>query len=132
MEIRKTIDARDFVKANADLKLLNDQYPSEPRIYYNIGRVASLSAESLTDPEAQARKLLEAKVAYSNVLRTATTATDKALLSLTYVALGRIFEFFNDTAYAVKLYDKAIELDDVADGAFRDALAAKQRLLKPQ
>lgn len=132
LEIRKTIDARDFVKANADLKQLLAENPSEPRIYYNIGRVASLSAEGLTDAEAQARKLLEAKVAYSNVLRTATTNTDKALLSLTYVALGRIFEFFNDKAYAVKLYDKAIDLDDVTGGAFNDAIAAKQRLLKPQ
>ena len=56
--------------------------------------------------------------------------TDKALLSLTYVALGRIYEFKNENGYAMQLYEKAIELDDVRDGGFREAIAAKQRLLK--
>ena len=51
---------------------------------------------------------------------------------LTYVALARIYEFANDNEYAVKLYDKAIEIGDVPSGGFRDAIAAKQRLLKPQ
>jgi hypothetical protein len=53
-------------------------------------------------------------------------------LSLTYVALGKIYEHFNDTAYAIRLYDEAIKLDDVAGGAFRDAIAAKQRLIRQQ
>ena len=132
VEIQKLIDSKNLVKATTELKQLGVQYPSEPRIYYNIGRVASLAAEAIVDPDAQGQKLLEAKVAYSNVLGTAAPTTDKALLSLTYVALGRIYEFFNDNAFALKLYDEAIKLDDVIGGAFRDAIAAKQRLLKPQ
>lgn len=131
LEIQKMIDAKDLAKANTDLKLLLTQYPAEPRIYYNIGRVASLSAESLTDTDAQGRKLLEAKTAYSNVLRTSTPNTDRALFSLTYVALARIYEFSGDKAYAIKLYDEAIKLDDIKGGAFREAMDAKQRLIKP-
>jgi hypothetical protein len=77
-------------------------------------------------------KLLEAKVAYSNVLRSATPATDKALLSLTYVALARIYEFYNENSYAIQLYDQALKLSDVAGGAFKEALAGKQKLLKQQ
>ena len=132
LDIQKTIEAKDYVKASSDLKQLSAEFPSEPRVYYSMGRVASLSAESLTDTEMQAQKLLDAKTAFSNVLKTAGPTTDKALLSLTYVALARIYEFLNDNAYAVKLYDEAIKLDDVTGGAFRDAVAAKQRLLKPQ
>ncbi|MGB2914811.1 MAG: hypothetical protein WBB81_14770, partial [Pyrinomonadaceae bacterium] len=130
--IQKVIDARDLVKANADLKQLLKEYPSEPRIYYNIGRVAGLSAVGVQDPEVVAQKLLEAKVAYTNVLNTATGGTDRSLLSLTYVALARIYEFDNNSAYAIKLYDEAIKLDDISGGAFREAIAGKQRLLKPQ
>lgn len=126
------IAARDLTGAGAELKKLAAENPSEPRIYYTIGRVASLSAEGVTDPDIQAQKLLDAKVAYSNVLRTAKPNTDKALLSLTYVALARIYEFAGENAYAVQLYDKAIELDDIPGGAFRDALAGKQNLLKKQ
>lgn len=132
LEIQKTIDAKDYTKANADLKQLLAQNPNEPRIYYNIGRVAGLVAAGLNEIEAQGQKLLEAKVAYTNVLNTATHTTDKALLSLTYVALARIYEFAENTSYAIQLYDKAIEIGEVTGGGFRDAMAAKQRLIKPR
>jgi hypothetical protein len=129
-EINKAIDAKDYQKASADLKVLLAANPAEPRIYYNIGRVSSLVAENLNDPEAQAKQLLDAKEAYTNVIRNATGSTDRALLSLTYVALGRIYEFYNNPKYALQLYDVAIKIDDVAGGAYKEAMAAKQRLLK--
>jgi hypothetical protein len=52
------------------------------------------------------------------------------LLSLTYVALARIYEHFDRNDEAVGLYDKAIKLGEVNGGAFKDAMVAKQRLLK--
>ena len=130
LAIQKLIDAKDLVRANTELKQLLAQNPSEPRVYYNIGRVAGLAAVGVEDRDVQAQKLLDAKVAYTNVLKTATSATDKALLSLTYVALARIYEFNNNEPYAIKLYDEAIKLGEV--GAYKDALEAKVRLLKPQ
>ena len=130
LEIQKTIEAKDLVKANADLKKLLVEYPSEPRIYYNIGRVASLTLESINDETAQAQKLLEAKAAYSNVISTATPTTDRALLSLTYVALARIYEFQNQADYALRLYDKAIEIGPITASGFQSAMDAKQRLIK--
>lgn len=130
LEIQKTIDAKNYSKANTDLKQLLEKNPGEARIHYNIGRVASLSAESITDTDLQKEKLLEAKVAYSNVLRSATPTTDRALLSLTYVALARIYEFYDEDGYAIQLYDQAIKLTDVAGGAFKEALAGKQKLLQ--
>ncbi|MEO7658891.1 MAG: hypothetical protein ABIV48_04690, partial [Pyrinomonadaceae bacterium] len=130
LEIQKTIEAQDYAKATADLKSLSTQNPAEPRIYYNIGRVAGLSAVSIEDPEAQAQLLLEAKTAYANVLKTATASTDRALLSLTYVALARIYEFHNDLAYSIRLYDEAIKLGDVRNGGYSEALNAKARLIK--
>lgn len=131
LEIEKVIDTTDYVKANAGLKQLQKEFPSEPRVYYALGRVASLAAKVIDDPEEQAPKLLEAKAAYSNVLSTATATTDKALLSLTYVALGRLYEHFDDRDYAIKLYDEAIKIGEVANGGFNEAMAAKQKLLRP-
>ncbi len=127
-EIQKTIDAKDYAKAAADLKQLQLQNPTEPRIWYNIGRVAGLAAAGLEDEDLQAEKLVEAKTAYTKVITTSTPDTDKALLSLTYVALARIYEHFNRNDEAIKLYDHAIKLGDV--GAYKDAMAGKQRLLK--
>lgn len=129
-DIQKTIDAKDYTKAAADLKQLQTQNPTEPRIYYNIGRVAGLAAATIDDEDLQAAKLIEAKDAYTKVLTTATPDTDKALLSLTYVALARIYEHFNKPDEALKLYDQAIKLGQI--GGYKDAMAGKQRLLKYQ
>jgi tetratricopeptide (TPR) repeat protein len=129
-EIQKTIDAKDYAKAAADLNSLLLQNPSEPRIYYNIGRVAGLAASATDDADDQAKSLVDAKDAYTHVLSSATTSTDPALLSLTYVALARIYEHFDRNDEAVGLYDKAIKLGEVNGGAFKDAMVAKQRLLK--
>ncbi|MEJ7623263.1 MAG: hypothetical protein WKF34_04675 [Pyrinomonadaceae bacterium] len=131
LDIQKSIDLKDFAKASADLKQLQAQHPAEPRIYYNLGRVAGLSAVGVEDDDELAKRLLDAKVAYENVLRTATPSTDQALLSLTYVALGRIYEHSGNVDYAVKLYDRAITIGDVAGGGHREALSGKQRLLRP-
>jgi len=133
LEIDKTIAAKDYSKANAELKELLAANPADARIYYNLGRLASLVAETLTEPESQFAKLLEAKNAYSNVVRVRTSSTDPALLSQTFVNLGRIYEFEDNPSYAVKLYDEAIKINDVSGGAYKEALAAKQRLVqKPQ
>jgi hypothetical protein len=133
LDIQNVIDARDYARAEDELKDVLAGGSSDPRVYYNLGRVASLAAAAASDdPGRQAQKLLDAKVAFSNVLSKATPDTDKALLSLTYVALARIYEHNDDDAYALKLYDMAIALNEVKGGAYQDAMAAKQRLIKQQ
>lgn len=130
IQIQQFIDAKDLAKAKNELTALAAANPKEPRVHYNIARVAGLEAVAIQDPEAQARKLLEAKNAYVEVLKNATATTDRALLSLTYVALGRIYEHNNENAYAIQLYDQAIKLDDVRGGGYKEALDAKARLVK--
>jgi hypothetical protein len=136
LEIQKTIEAKNYAQAGADLKALLDKNPDEPRIYYNIGRVSSLTAQSLTDEsEAEKQKLLlmNAKVAFENVLRLAQKQrVDPALISLSYVSLGKIYEFYDDKTYAIGIYDAAIKVGDVAGGGYMEALAAKARLVKNQ
>jgi len=125
-EIQKTIDAKDYAKANADLTQLLAQNPAEPRIYYNIGRVAGLAAAATDDPDDQTKKLIDAKEAYTKALK----STDRGLLLVTYVALARIYEHFDRNEEAVQLYDKALTLGTKDDPAFKEALAGKQRLIK--
>lgn len=132
VEIQKLIDEKNYTQAGAELKKLRASNPNEPRIHYNIGRVASLSAESITDEAKQKAALLEAKSSFENVLKTATANTDRALLSLTYVALAKIYEFYDEKGYAAAVYDKAIQLGPVAGGAHSEAISAKARLVKEQ
>jgi tetratricopeptide (TPR) repeat protein len=132
VEIQKLIDAKNYVQANTELRQLLAKNPQESRIYYNIGRVASLSAESITEIDKQKQALLDAKVAYENVLRSATRSTDVALISLSYVALAKIYEFYDEKGYAAALYDKAIQIGPVTGGAHDQAISAKARLIKEQ
>lgn len=132
VEVQKLIDEKNYTQADTELKKLRASNPNEPRVHYNIGRVASLSAESITDEAQLKATLLEAKNAYEAVLKTAGPNTDRALLSLTYVALAKIYEFYDEKAYAASIYDRAIQLGPVAGGAHAEALTARNRLAKEQ
>lgn len=133
IEIQANIAERKFDAAEKALKELLENHPDEPRIYYNVGRLASLRAESLADPAEQRAKLLEAKVGYENVIRIASKkATDAALVSLSYAALAKIYEFYGEPAYAIGLYDRVIAVGPITGGAYDEALAAKARLIKEQ
>jgi len=143
LAIQETIKAKNYTQAEIDLKKLLDQNPSEPRVYFNIGRLAAISAESIdADAESakQRAKYLEAKIAFENVLRidiaqkkiSSGPQVDPTLVSLTYVSLGRIYEYYGDTGTALGIYDAAVKLGRVAGGGFQEAWDAKQRLLKNQ
>jgi len=148
LEIQNTIKAKNYAKAEADLKQLLEKNPAEPRILFNIGRLAAISAEMVDgniEAEKQKARYLEAKTAFENVVRIAAARynesvqkndpslrVDPALVSLAYVSLGRIYEYYEQKSYAVSIYDAAIKLGDVVGGGYQEALASKQRLLKDQ
>ena len=148
IEIDQAIKAKNYAKADSDLKTLLVNNPSEPRIFFNIGRVAAISAELIdgnTDAQAQKAKYLEAKTAFEKVLQIAAARekeardandpskrVDPALVSLTYVSLGRIYEYYDQKDYAIGIYDAAIKIGEVPGSGYQEALASKQRLLKNQ
>lgn len=124
-------DAGKFTEAESALKVLLEEAPTEsPRIYYALGRVSSKSAEGVKDADELNEKLLKAKVFYENVLRSANAETEQGLISSTYFALGRIYEYYNNPDYALKIYDAALKLGKVEGGAYDEAFEAKQALLE--
>ncbi len=131
LDIDKIIQAKNYPAAATELKQLLEENPSESRIYYTLGRVASLSAEGANEAETK-RHLLDAKVAYENVIRSASPKTDATLISLSYVAIGRIYEFYGETEYAIKIYEAAIKLNNTKDESYKQAVTARERLMKVQ
>ena len=142
LEIQKSIDARNYAQAETDLKDLASKNPDEPRVHYNLARVTSLSAQGITDPDQQSAKLREAKAQYEKVIeifqnqskeiasgKRVEQQIDPALVSLSYVALAKIYEFYDQNDYAIKLYEQAIKLGDVPRGAYGQAIAGKQKLV---
>jgi hypothetical protein len=132
LAIDEIIKTKNYEEAEKQLEQLLNENPKETRIHYTLGRVASLSAEGVADSAEQRSRLLKAKGFYENVIKNATPATDKALLSLSYTALGRIYEFYDEAEYAIKIYETAIKYGDVSGGAYKEAVAARERLLKEQ
>ncbi|HMU34739.1 MAG TPA: hypothetical protein PKC89_12845 [Pyrinomonadaceae bacterium] len=130
LDVQKLVAAKDYQKAETELKAMLGNEQFDARVYYNLGRVAGLEAAAADDPQIRDAKLKEAKDQYVRVLNQKNAAEDKALFSLTYVALGRIYEFFADNEMAAKLYDVAIKIGDVSGGDFKEALAGKARVLK--
>lgn len=134
LEIEPMIKAQKYSDADKELKVLLNANPSDLRIYYALGRVKSLSAAAVTDVEERNEFIKEAQAHFSNLLTLAkdTPGTDPALISLTYVALGRLYEYYDQNEYAIKIYEAAIRIGDVKGGGFQEAVAARERLLKKQ
>ena len=131
LEIDALIKAKNFADADAQLNALLKENPNEPRIYYNLGRVASASAEGTFDEGLLNERLGRAAGHYRNAILSANRDTDPALVSLAHFALGKVLEFNDQNEAAMKEYEAAINLKDVPGGAYKEAVAAKDKLMKP-
>lgn len=134
LKIDEIAKAKKFDEAEIELKKLLNENIENPvetaRIYYALGRMASQSAEGVKDIDEVNKRLIKAKVYYENVFRSASPTTDPALISSTYFALGRIYEFDGKTDYAIKIYDAALRIGDVEGGAYKEAFEAKKLLIQ--
>lgn len=139
LAIEQITKSKNYAESEKQLAQLAAEYPNEARVYYAQGRIAGLLAENLTDEAARNKRLREAKDAYEKAILTTrkypdvtTEKPDAALMSLSYVALARIYEFVGDTSYAIKIYEAAIQIGNVPDGAYSEAVAAREKLAKEQ
>ncbi len=135
-EIDKLVEGKQYAAAETQLKQLLNENPTEIRIHYALGQVASLSAAELKDYQEIKERLELAVFHYTNVLRAAipitekTSDKDKMWVSLSYFALGRINEYYGRNEDAVNIYNAAIKVGNVEGGAFSKSKEAKERLEK--
>ncbi|NNE98076.1 MAG: hypothetical protein HKN25_03545 [Pyrinomonadaceae bacterium] len=131
-EVDAILTEKKFEEADSRLKALLSEYKENKietaRIYYSLGRSKSIEAETLADPEDVSVMLVSASNYYKRVLANASPS-DRALISSTYFALGRIYEHFNQDDYAMQIYDAALRIGNVQGGAFEQAFDAKKSLL---
>ena len=130
LKIDKDIGDKNLTKAGADLNALLKKYPTgAARIYYSLGRVASISAEGLKDSKEVNVRLIKAKNFFERTIGVATVTTDGELISLAYVSLGRIYEFYDQKDYALKIYETAMQFGSIEGEGFKKAFEAKQKLV---
>jgi hypothetical protein len=129
--VEDTLRRKDYNDAEARLKELLANYPGEPRIFFALGRTASLAAMDATDENVQAERLNRALGQYRLAIAAASPESDKAILSRAHESMGRINAFLDNPAEAAKSFDEAIKLGDVRGGAYREALEGKKKLTQP-
>jgi hypothetical protein len=129
--VEDTLRRKDYNDAEVRLKELLAEYPGEPRIFFALGRTASLAAMDATDENIQAERLNRALGQYRLAIAAASPESDKALLSRAHESMGRINAFLDNVAEAAKSFDEAIKLGDVRGGAYREALEGKKKLTQP-
>jgi hypothetical protein len=129
--IEDTLRNKDYNEAEVRLRELLKEYPGEARIFFALGQTASLAAADATDEQVQAERLNRALGHYRTAIMAASPEDDKAILSRAHESMGRINEFLENKAEAMKAFDEAIRVGDVRGGAYREALAGKKRLTQP-
>lgn len=127
-EVENLILIKNYDQAETQLKNLLREYEGEPRIFYALGRVASLSAVGITDSAVIEYRLNKALTNYKFAIEAPTSDSEPGVKSRAYVNMARILEFFERTEEAIKAYDAAIAIGDIDGGAYQDALAGKKKL----
>jgi hypothetical protein len=129
--IEETLRNKDYNGAETRLRDMLKEYPREPRVFFALGRTASLAAMDATDEQVQSERLNRALGHYRLAVAASSPETDKAIMSRAHESMGRINAFMENPAEAAKQFDEAIKLGDVRGGAYKEALEGKKKLGQP-
>jgi hypothetical protein len=127
-DVNELLRLRNHVEAEARLRALQREHPQEPRVYFGLAQATSLSAQDAFDPALQEQRLKTALSLYQQSIAAASPDTHAALISRAHAASGRILAHLERTAEAAAQFDAAIRLGDVKGGAYREAMAERQKL----
>ena len=129
--IEDTLRNKDYNGAENRLREMLKEYPREPRVFFALGQTASLAASDATDEQVQAERLNRALGHYRMAVAASSPETDKAIMSRSHEAMGRINLFLENTAEAAKQFDEAIKIGDVRGGAYREAVEGRKKVNQP-
>jgi hypothetical protein len=127
-EVEQLVRLKNYEEADARLRAMTGEFRGEPRVFYALAQVASVSAQDAFDENLQVERLTRALSFYRQAIMAASRDTDGALISRAHAAAGRILVFLERKEEALKEFDAAIALGEVEGGAYREALEQKRRL----
>ncbi len=128
-EVNDMVAIKNYVQADFRLIQLLDEYPSDSRLFYMRGKVASASAEGIFDQTLLDEKLGIAATFYRNAILSATPTTNPGMLSKAHVSLGNILEFNDQPELALKEFEEAIKLGS-SHSSYQEAIDGRNRLKK--
>jgi tetratricopeptide (TPR) repeat protein len=130
-EVETLLQTKDYATAETKLKTLLQENPGDPRLFFALGQTSSLWARDMTDDDLQEQRLNLALANYGFAVQAASPENDRVLLSRAHEAMGRILAFLDRKEEALKEFDAAISLGDIAGGAYKDAIEGKRKLSQP-
>ncbi|MDQ1613631.1 MAG: hypothetical protein QOG00_3562 [Pyrinomonadaceae bacterium] len=120
-DINELLRAKNYTEAETRLRALLTENGGEPRIFFALAQAASISASDAFVENVRDERLGRALANYRLAINSATSETDRPLISRAYTAMGRILAFLDRKDEAVKAFEAAISLGNVKDGAYADA-----------
>jgi hypothetical protein len=127
-EVSRMLQARQYPAAETRLVALMREYQGEPRIFYALGQTFSVGASDAVDEAVRDARLRKSLANYRFAIEAADRELDRPLLSRAYVAAGRILAFLDERDEAARMFDAAVRLGDIPDGAYRDAVDERKKL----
>jgi tetratricopeptide (TPR) repeat protein len=130
-EVETMLQTKNYAEAETKLKALLQEHPGDARLLFALGQTSGLWARDTTDDDLQEQRLNAALANYGLAVQAASPETDRALLSRAHETMGRILAFLERTDEALKEFEAAIKLGDVAGGSYKDAIEGKRKLTQP-
>ena len=121
------IKARQYADARAILVAIRRERPNNARALFGLADVTSKQASAITDKDKLEEELFAAVELYKQAAQNASPETEKWLAQRSYVAAAKILDFLERYDDATAAYDLAIKLGNVPDGAYDEAVKAKQK-----
>ncbi|HEY0083912.1 MAG TPA: tetratricopeptide repeat protein [Pyrinomonadaceae bacterium] len=120
-DINQLLRAKNYTEAETRLRALLAENGGEPRIFFGLAQAASISASDAFVESVRDERLGRALANYRLAINSATSESDRPLISRAYTAMGRILAFLDRKDEAIKAFEAAISLGNVRDGAYTDA-----------
>ena len=120
-EVNQLLRAKNYTEAETRLRALMAENGGEPRIFFALAQAASIGASDAFVESVRDERLGRALANYRLAINSATSESDRPLISRAYTAMGRILAFLERREEAVKAFEAAISLGNIKDGAYADA-----------
>jgi tetratricopeptide (TPR) repeat protein len=130
------IREKRFKEARSILDEVLAVEPNNARALYGMGQVVTQTPSTAElDPKAdendkiqmQHDRLERAIKLYRRAIENASKDSERWLIQWSHLFLGRIYDFQEFREDAIAEYEKAIALEDIPNGAYKEALEGKRR-----
>jgi hypothetical protein len=127
-DVDDLLRVRNYSEAETRLLALKNEHREEPRIYFALGQVASISAQDTFDETLQSERLSAALGHFRQAILFASPEADSAILLRAHLASGRILAHFERRDEAAKEFDAVISATAPNAPIHQEALTEKKKL----